>query len=168
MKSMWNALVPDTKAALETHFDAIVLELPPTPPSQPARFGARATDGFYVGTPATLSKLLMRWSDERFWHLGDLAADGRGAGRASQAQHLVLYEDYVARCAPFYGIQYLPARAPEPEVMGRSRDGLFTHIRAYGPKAKQWEFAKRHDPLALSVWRAVEACEGPCKVVWSA
>ncbi len=109
----------------------------------------------------------MRWSDERFWNVSAPHAKQSMAapsGRGSQA-HLLLYEDYVARCSSMYGLKYLPVNTPGSEVMG-SRDGVFTHIRAFGPKPHQWEMAKKYDPTAVAVWRAVEACGGPCKVVW--
>ena len=114
----------------------------------------------------------MRWSDERFWNVSSrhvkhaiAAASQHGSQAQSSQAHLLLYEDYVARCSSMYGLKYLPVNTPGPEVMG-TRDGIFTHIRAFGPKPHQWEMARRYDPTAVAVWQAVKACGGPCKVVW--
>ena len=112
----------------------------------------------------------MRWSDELFW---DLDSKPRSANLHEEAVHLpptgartLLYEDYVARCVSLYGIRYIPAILPNQKVLG-SRDGLFTHIRAFGPKVHQWEIIRRHDPVGLAVWTGVKACTGPCRVVWN-
>ena len=151
--SEWS--IADEVARLVAQPSAILIEESP----QKGRWGRRGTDGFYIGTPLTLSKLLMRWSDVDFW---DRKRDPKLApGRGSA----VIYEDYVARCYSYYGIEYLPATMPSSDVAGM-RDGIFTHIRAFGPKPQQWEMAQRHDPVGHAVWERVQACAGPCKVTW--
>ena len=153
--SEWS--IADEVARLVAQPSAILIEESP----QKGRWGHRGTDGFYIGAPLTLSKLLMRWSDVAFW---DRTRDPKLQG-SSGSFSSVIYEDYVARCFSWYGIDYLPASMPSPDVAGM-RDGIFTHIRAFGPKPEQWAKIQRHDPVGHAVWKRVQACAGPCRVMW--
>ena len=83
----------------------VVLERSP----ERGRWGPRATDGFYIGTPLPLSRILMRWSDEGFWDPSLVAA-------ARPSDHLI-YEDYLARAFHVYKVDIVASpRNPDPHA----------------------------------------------------
>ena len=105
--------------------------------------------GFYVGVPLTLSKLLTRWSDEGFWQRS------LEHGLAAAPGSAIIYEDYVVRSLQEHNITFLPAQLPSRATSisaSDTRDGIYTHVRAFGPKPRQWTVAQRHDPEGYATW----------------